>query len=391
MGAVTEWPHLSAASGPGEATNRTLRDHIRPVVNHYDPVFIEMFARACDLLQQVYQTRHDVVIMQGETVLGMEAVAASLFSSGDRVLNLVSGVFGKWFEQFIVRYGAEPIEVAVPYNEAVDPDVVRAALKRHAGVRFLSVIHAETPSGTVNPIEPICTAAREAGVLTIVDTALGLGGEPFHTDAWGVDLAVSGPQKCLGGVPGLSLMAVSPAAWDAMERRRPPLRESYLSLLDWRETWVRNRTFPYTPSVSLVYALESVLAQVVEVGLDCYIARHQHIGRACRAGIRALGLELWAARDSIASSAVTTIRTPAGVQVGALVRHMRERYGVRISGGYKDLVNITFRVGHMGAAAHPTSLAALLAILERSLADLGMPVTLGTGVGAAMAALGDWA
>jgi len=387
---MSDWPYLSAASGPGEVTNRTLRDQARQVVNHYDPAFIALFARACDLLQQVFRTHNDVVIMQGETVLGMESVAASLISPGDRVLNLVSGIFGKWFETFIERYGGKTIEVAVPFNDAIDPEDVRNALRRHSGVKFLSVIHAETPSGTVNPVDQICLIAREFGVLTIVDTALGLGGAPFEVDAWGVDVAVSGPQKCLAGVPGLALLAVSPSAWEAMEHRRTPLRESYLSLLDWRESWTQRRTFPYTTSVSLVYALESVLAQALEIGLDRYIARHERIGRACRAGVRALGLRPWPARDAIASNAVTTVHTPDGVNAGALVTHMRGRYGVKISGGYKDLAGITFRLGHMGVSAHPTHLAALLAVLERSLLNLGHGVDLGASIGAAMHTLGDW-
>jgi pyridoxamine--pyruvate transaminase len=389
---VTDWPYLSAASGPGEVTNRTLRDHARQVVNHYDPAFIETFGRAVQHLTQIFRTAHDVVIPQGEVVLGMEAVAASLFSPGDRVLNLVSGIFGKWFGTFITRAGADAVELAVPYNEAVDPEDVRRALRRHRDIRFLAVVHAETPSGTVNPVDQICPVAAEAGVVTIVDTALGLGSHPFETDAWGVDVAIAGPQKALGGVPGLCPIAVSPRAWEAMTRRRPaPLRESYLSLLDWRESWVEKRAFPYTASVSLVYALESVAAQALEIGLDRYVARHTRIGRACRAGVRALGLEPWPARDEIACNAVTTVRTPAGLDAGALVARMRDPYGVKISGGYKELAGVTFRLGHMGVSAHPTHLAALLAVLERSLVDLGRPAPLGAGVGAAMALLGDWA
>jgi pyridoxamine--pyruvate transaminase len=389
---VSDWPYLSVASGPGEVSNRTLRDHVRPMVNHYDPAFIELFGRAVGLMRQVFRTSHDVVVLQGETVLGMEAVAASLFSSGDKVLNLVSGVFGKWFEQFIVRAGAQPVEVAVPYNEAIDPEHVRRALRADRAIRFLQVVHAETPSGTVNPVDQICTAAAEFGVITIVDTALGLGSHRFETDGWGVDVAIAGPQKSLGGVPGLCPIAVSPRAWEAMERRRPaPLRESYLSLLDWRDSWVARRAFPYTPSTSLVYALESVAAQAIEVGLERHIERHTMIGRACRAGVHSLGLRIWPAREDIACNAVTTVQTPDGVQAAALIARMREPYGVRISGGYKDLAGKTFRLGHMGVSAHPTHLAALLAVLERSLVDTGLRVPLGASVGAAMALLGDWA
>jgi pyridoxamine--pyruvate transaminase len=150
------------------------------------------------------------------------------------------------------------------------------------------------------------------------------------------------------------------------------------------------RAFPYTPSTSLVYALESVLAQVLDAGLDRWIERHALAARACRAGVRAMGLDLWPARDAIASNAVTTVRTPEGVDAGALVHHLRSRYGIAISGGYKDLAGKTFRLGHLGRGAHPAALAAVLGLLERSLLDLGASVPPGAGVGAAMAALDGW-
>ncbi len=387
---MKNWPKMNLAAGPVELTERTLRDQSRPVLYHYDPAFIELFEHTSALLQKVYQTRYDVIIMQGEAILGLEAAAACLISPGDKVLNLVSGVFGKWFELFIEKYGGEAVELAVPYNDAVAPEDVRAALKRTPGIKFLSVVHSETPSGTVNAVQAIGPIAREFGVLTIVDTVSGLGGEPLCPEEWGIDVAVAGPQKCLGGPPGLSLMAISPEAWKVMEGRKSPVRGSFLSILDWKNAWLEQRRFPYTPSVSDIYALESVLSQVLEEGVARYAARHAAIGRACRAGIKALGLSLWAAHEEIAGNAVTAVKIPEGLSDKQLRGHMRERYGVMISGGYGELAGQLFRLGHMGKAAHPTYLAAQLAILERTLADLGWPIELGTGVGAAMATLNDW-
>ncbi len=388
---MRDWPMMTLAGGPVELTERTLRDQSRPVLYHYDPAFIELFDRTCQLLQQVFQTRYDVVIMQGEAILGLEAAAACLISPGDKVLNLVSGVFGKWYQLFIEKYGGETVELAVPYNEAIDPEDVRRALQQNPGVKFLSVVHSETPSATVNPVAAIGPIAKEFGVLTIVDTVSGLGGELLSPEAWGIDVAVAGPQKCLGGSPGLSLMAISPEAWRAMEQKRPaPVRGSFMSILDWQGAWLEKRVFPYTPSVSLVYALESVLTQVLEEGLEHFAARHAMIARACRAGVKAMGLELWAAREAIAGVAVTGVKMPEGINDKQLRSHMRDRYGVMISGGYGELVGRLFRLGHMGKAAHPTYLAAQLAILERTLTDLGRPVEFGAGVGAAMAALEGW-
>ena len=389
---TTQWPRLNLAAGPVEVMPRTLRDQGRPILYHYDPAFIELFARTSGLLQQVFRTEYDAVIMQGEAILGLEAAAASLISPGDKVLNLVSGVFGKWFQDFIEKYGGETIELAVPYDDAVDPEDVRRALHANPGVKFLSVVHSETPSGTHNPVREIGRVAREFGVLTMVDTVSGLGGELYSPEEWGMDVAVAGPQKCLGGTPGLTLMSVSPAAWAAMEARRPgPLRGSFLSILDWKSAWLEGRRFPYTPSVSEVYSLESVLEQTLAIGMERFVDRHQLIAAAARAGVRALGLDLWPARDEIAAACVTAVTVPDGLDEALLRKTMRHRYGVMISPGYGSLQGKLFRLAHMGPAqVHPTTLAAQLAVLERSLVDIGHPVPLGAGVGAAMAALGNW-
>jgi pyridoxamine--pyruvate transaminase len=387
---MTKWPKLNVAAGPVEVTQRTLRDQSRPVLYHYDPAFVELFAKTTELSRQVFRTEYDVVIMQAEAILGLEAAAASLIAPGEKVLNLVSGVFGKWFEDFIRRYGGETIELAVPYNEAVDPEEVRKALRANPGVKYLSLVHSETPSGTLNPVREIGRIAHEFGVLTLVDTVSGLGGEMLSPEEWGMDVAVAGPQKCLGGTPGLSLIAVSPAAWRAMEKRKPPLRGTFLSILDWKDTWLEKRRFPYTPSVSEIYSLESTLTQILEEGIERVVARHQTIARACREGVKALDLELWPAREAIAAPCVTAVTMPAGLTDAQIRGTMRDRYGVMISGGYGELLGKLVRLGHMGPAAHPTSLAAQLAIFERTLADLGHPITFGAGVGAAMAALEGW-
>ena len=389
---TTQWPRLNLAAGPVEVMPRTLRDQGRPILYHYDPAFIELFGRTSGLLQQVFRTEYDAVIMQGEAILGLEAAAASLISPGDKVLNLVSGVFGKWFQDFIEKYGGETIELAVPYDDAVDPEDVRRALHANPGVKFLSVVHSETPSGTHNPVREIGRVAREFGVLTMVDTVSGLGGELYSPEEWGMDVAVAGPQKCLGGTPGLTLMSVSPAAWASMEARRPgPLRGSFLSILDWKSAWLEGKRFPYTPSVSEVYSLESVLEQTLAIGMERFVDRHQQIAAAARAGVRALGLDLWPARDEIAAACVTAVTVPDGLDEALLRKTMRHRYGVMISPGYGSLQGKLFRLAHMGPAqVHPTTLAAQLAVLERSLVDIGHPVPLGAGVGAAMAALGNW-
>ena len=387
---MTQWPRLTLASGPVDVTNETLRAMQRPVVYHYDPVFIETFARTSDLLQQVFRTQNDVIIMQAEAILGLEAAAASVIEPGTKVLNLVSGVFGKGYEHFIRKYGGEVVELAVPYNAAIDPEDVRRVLQADPDISVLSVVHSETPSGTVNPVREICSIAKEFGVVTIVDTVSGVGAELLSPEEWGIDIAVLGPQKCLGGVPGLSLISVSDDAWAAMERMKEPLRGSYLSMLDWKTTWIEQRRFPYTPSVSDIYALESVLEQALREGMDAMVARHQASAKATRQAIEALGLELWPESAEVATGCCTAVKIPDGVDDAAIRETMRSRYGVMISGGYGDLLGKLVRLGHMGMSAHPTTVVAQIGMFERTLADLGVKVDLGAGVGAALQAFAGW-
>ena len=387
---MVQWPRLNLASGPVDVTTETLRSMQRQVVYHYDPVFIDTFAQTTDLLKQVFRTSNDVIIMQAEAILGLEAAAASVIEPGMKVLNLVSGVFGKWYEDYIRRYGGEPIELAVPYNAAIDPEDVRRVLQTQPDISVLSVVHSETPSGTINPVKEICTIAKEFGVVTIVDTVSGLGSELYSPEEWGMDIAVAGPQKCLGGVPGLSLISVSQDAWAAMERKKEPLRGSFLSMLDWKATWLEQRRFPYTPSVSDIYALKSVLEQTLREGMEAVVDRHQTSAKAARNAMEALGLELWPESPTIATSCCTVVRLPDAIKDEDLRGTMRQRYGVMISGGYGELAGKLFRLGHMGVSAHPTTLVAQIGILERTLDDLGMKVELGVGVGAALRAFKGW-
>lgn len=385
-----DWPALNVSTGPGEVGDWTLCAAARPPLSHHDPAFVELFARTAELLRRVYRTEYDVVMLQGEAVLALEAAAASLVAPGDRVLNLVSGSYGAWYAGYIRRAGGEVVELRVPYNEAIDPEDVRRALRDDPRIRYLAVVHVETPSGTVNPVREIGRVARERGVLTIVDTVSGLGGTLLSPEEWGIDVAISALQKCLGGLPGLALLSVSPAAWAAMERHPAPVRGSYLSLLDWKDAWLAERRFPHTPSVSLVYALEATLGRALDVGIERLAARHAVVARACRAGVRALELRTWPARDEIAATAVTAVAVPEGLSDAQLRGHLRERYGVMMSGASGDLAGKVFLLGHMGETARPSVLAAELAMLERTLADLGHPVALGTGVGAALAELAGW-
>jgi len=383
---ITRKGKFTMSAGPIEGTDRTLRALSRPIYYHYDPEFFPLYLDTVDKLKKVFQTKQDVIIMQGEALLAIEAAAACCFRPGDKVLNLVSGIFGHEFKWYIDLYGAEAIEVRVPFNSAIDPDDVKKALDANPDVKFLSVVHSETPSGTLNPIKEICTIAKEHGVISIVDVVSSFAGIDIRPDEWGMDITIAGPQKCLGSPPGLGMVAVSEEAWNVMRNVDKPLRFTYMSMLDWKEQ-IEAGKFPFTPFVSEICALNEALTQVLEEGLESVFARHDQARRMCIAGVKGMGLELWAEREDICGVACTAIKNPEGLDNKAIRMHMYEKYGVLISAGLKELTHKVLRIGHMGKMAHPMYVVVGLAALERTLYDLGYPVKLGSGVGAALEAV----
>ncbi len=376
-------PDFTLSAGPVTATPRVLAALGSPIVYHYDPAFIERFRATERKLAQVFLTENDVLLMQGEAVLGLEAAARGLVQPGTKVLNLVQGVFGKGMGYWLKDFGAELHELEVAYNDAVDPADVERYLDDNPGIELVTVVHSETPSGTVCDVSAIGPIAHARGALTLVDCVSSLGGIAFETDAWQLDVCVAGAQKCLGGPPGMSLMTVSEAAWERISANPAAPRASFLSMLDWKEQWIDGNKFPFTPSVSELYGVEASVDELLAEGLEASIERHERSAAACRAGARAMGLELWPRSDEIAAACVTAIAVPEGLTDVQVRAHCRERYGVMISGG-QGAGNLV-RIGHMGTSARGLHPVVGLAALGRTLADLGAHVEIGAGVEAALA------
>jgi len=380
-------PDFTLSAGPVTATPRVLAALGSPIVYHYDPAFIERFRATERKLADVFLTTNDVLLMQGEAVLGLEAAARGLVQPGTKVLNLVQGVFGKGMGYWPKDFGAELHELEVPYNDAVDPADVERYLDEHPGIELVTVVHSETPSGTVCDVSSIGPIARSRSALTLIDCVSSLGGIEFRTDDWQLDVCVAGAQKCLGGPPGMSLITVSDAAWDRIRANPAAPRASFLSMLDWKEQWIDGDRFPFTPSVTELYGVEASVDELLDEGLEASIARHERSAAACRAGVRAMGLELWPRSDEVAAACVTAIAVPEGLTDVQVRAHCRERYGVMISGG-QGAGNLV-RIGHMATSARGLHPVVGLAALGRTLADLGVQVEIGAGVEAALAEVSE--
>jgi pyridoxamine--pyruvate transaminase len=219
----------------------------------------------------------------------------------------------------------------------------------------------------------------------VVDVVASLGGIPLESEAWGLDLLVAGPQKCLGGPPGMSLMAISPQAWAAIDANPDAPRGSYLSITDYRDLWHGKGRFPFTPSVPDVNGVAAAAEALLAEGLEAAQARHERVARACRAGVRAMGLRVWAVSDDICAASVTSIAVADRLTDIQVRDHCRARYGVQLSAG-QNAGNLV-RIGHMGNTARPMWMVAGLAAVGRTFADLGVTVSIGAGVEAAMASL----
>jgi len=387
---VREHALFNMSSGPVQASARTLRALSRQILNHYDPEFVEIFAACTEKLQRLFKTSGDVVIMQGEAVLGLEAAAYCTIEPGDKCLNLVSGIFGHLYAWYIEAFGGQLIEVRTDYNKAIDPAQVEKVFAENPDIRIMALVHSETPSGTVNPIKDLCPIAKKYGAITIIDAVSSIGGAEVNVDEWGIDICCTGAQKCLASSPGLAPVAVSDDAWEKMRSKSKPVHNSYMSMLDFKERWLcekEKRSFPYTMFTNEVVALDEALNQVFEEGLENMITRHKLAAVMARAGIKGMGLSLWADTEDICGTSATAAKVPDGIDEVKLRRHLYDKYRITISGGLRELKGKLFRVGHMGPTANPAYVAMQLAMVEKSLHDLGHPAKLGSGVGAALAAI----
>jgi len=378
-------PDFTLSAGPVAASPRVLAALGAPLIYHYDPAFIARFRATERKLKQVFLTENDILLMQGEAILGLEAAARGLVSPGTKVLNLVQGVFGKGMGYWLKDFGAELHELEVAYNDAVDPASVERYLDENPGIELITIVHSETPSGTFCDVAAIGPLAHARGVLTLVDCVSSLGGMPFETDEWQLDLCVAGAQKCLGGPPGMTLMSVSDAAWERIAANPNAPRASYLSMLDWKEQWLEGEKFPFTPSVADLGGVEAAVDELLEEGLGASIERHARSAAACRAGVRAMGLELWPRSDDIAADCVTAVAVPDDVTDTHVRAHCRERYGVMLSAG-QGAGNLV-RIGNMATSARGLYPIVGLAALGQTLLDLGARVDVGAGVETALAAI----
>ena len=363
------------APGPTPIPPEVLQAMAQPIIHHRTPEYEALFADVRRDLRILFQCQNEVLMFAASGTGAMEGAVVNTLSAGDHVVVIRGGKFGERWAEICEAYGVRVLPVDVPYGKSVDPAAVAAALEREPTVKAVFATHSETSTGAAHDIQAIAAIVRKAPAILVVDAVTSLGVMDLPMDVWGVDIVVAGSQKALMLPPALAFAALSDKAWALVPGARLP--KYYFSFAAERKAIEKNQS-AYTPAVSLVIGLRESLRLILAEGLADVFARHDRLARATRAGVQALGLELFAEHPGCACTAV---KAPAGIEGGAVVKGFRKR-GITIAGGQGSMKGKIFRIAHMGYVDGFDVLTALGA-LELILADLGYPVKLGEGIRAA--------
>ncbi len=365
--------------GPTPVPPEVLAAISQPVVHHRGPDFKPVYERSLARLREVFRTERDVLLFASAGTGAMESAVANLSSPGERVLVVSAGHFGERWRAIASAYGADVEALEYAWGEIPAADDVAARLQELGGAKAVFLTHSETSTGVVCDLQALTAAVNEHGALSVVDAVSSLGAVPLETDAWAVDVVVSGSQKALMTPPGLAMVAVSERAWAGRG-------ESPRFYFDWERTRKGQATLdaPFTPPVSLVAGLDVALGILIDQGLEAVFDRHVRLGRACREGAKAMGLELFSP-DEDRSAVVTAIRAPDGIDATELVRGLRDRFGITIANGQSALKGKIFRIGHIGYF-DVFDITTALAAVELVLADLGAEIERGVAVTRALEA-----
>lgn len=359
-------PQWLMLPGPTPLPQAVLRALSTPMLNHRGPAFAKLFAEIEAGLSWVFQTQHRVLMLTGSGTTGMEAALLNLFSPGDTVLAVSNGSFGERWGDMAEVYGLQVERLAYDWGAPIRPEDLRLRLAadRSQSIKAVLMIHNETSTGVLNPLQEMAEIIREHGALSLVDAISSLTSTPLPMDAWGLDVVLGASQKGFMVPPGLAFVALSPRAWEAHARARlPRFSLDFQLTLEYAEQgWT-----PWTPPIPLFHGLKVALELMQEEGLDAIQARHLQLMRATRSGLEALGLKLMIPDETHASRAVTPVFPPPGIAADALRQHLLEEYNLVLGGGQRKLTGQIFRVGHLGYQHLPgiwTTLAALKETLQ---------------------------
>jgi aspartate aminotransferase-like enzyme len=330
--------------GPTPCPPEVLQAMAWPMINHRGPEFKQILYDVTDKLKQVFQTRNDVLLLTGSGTGGLEAAIVNTLSPGDKVLSFSIGVFGNRFANIARQFGAEVVAIEVEWGKAADPAEIGQAIRANPKIKAVLVTHNETSTGVTNDLGAISRVVKEAGKLLLVDAISSLGSIDLPVDDWHCDVVVTGSQKGWMVPPGLAMVSIGPEAWRAHSEARMP--RFYWDFTQAKNFLEKGQN-PWTPALSVVFALSVSLEMILKEGLPNIFAKHARVGQMTRDGVKALGLPLFA-EESHASNTVTAVAAPDGLDVKKLRQIMQDEHHIVLAGGQQHLDGKIFRIGHLG-------------------------------------------
>lgn len=383
---------LLLGPGPSLVHPRVYRAMTAPVIGYMDPAFIQLMDDTQRPLRTLFRTENDMTMpISGTGTAGMEAAIYNITEPGDTVIVCLNGFFGTRMADMAKRCGADVITIEQEWGRIIEPDQVRDALKSAKGpVKAVMIVHGETSTGILQPLEEISRITHEHGALLLADAVTSLGGCELLIDEWNIDVCYSGTQKCLSAPPGMAPLTMSAAAMDVVANRSNPVRSWYFDLAILGRYWSggTTRMYHHTPPMTMLYALREGLRIALEEGLEARIARHKRNAAALAAGCEALGLALHA-QEAYRLPPLTTVRVPEGVDDMKLRQFLLNNYNIEVGGGIGALQGQILRVGLMGFGSTEQNVLLLLLALDDALLQQNYALDKGAGVAAAVRSYGE--
>lgn len=358
--------------GPTTIPPEVLQAMARPIIHHRVADYEELAKEVIEGIKYVFQTKNDILLFAASGTGGMESAVVNTLSPGDTALVVSIGVFGDRWAKILDAFGVRVEKMAVEWGWPADPSLVKGKLEANPQIKAVFTTLTETSTGIVNDIASIGAIVKDYPAFLVVDAVSGIGGVNLATDGWQVDVVVAGSQKAFMIPPGIAMVSVSEKAWKAYQGSR--LSKFYWDFATYRKTSPIN---PYTPPISLMYALQESLRQIRSEGLENIFQRHQLLAVAARAGVEALGLEVFNRRAP--ANVVTVVKVPETIDGAELFKHIRDKYGITMAGGQEKLKGKILRIAHMGYVDKFDIIIAISA-LEMAFTDLGYSVPLGEGI-----------
>ena len=375
---------LLLGAGPCTVHPRVLRAMTQPVVGHLDPVFFQVMDEVCEMLRRVFHTDNRVTMPISATGTGaMETACVNVLERGDTAIVCRNGYFGVRLADIAQRCGANTIMVDSPWGKPADLSALEDALNANPGAKMVGLVHAETSTGAITPLQDAIDLAHRHGALVVADAVTSLGSHDVQVDDWDIDVCYSASQKCLGAPPGLAPISFGERAMNVIDQRDTSVESFYFNLQGVAEYWNETqRVYHHTSPITMIYAMRESLRMMMEEGITGRHDRHAKVAAGLRAGLTAMGLDL-ATDPDYQLNPITVVNAPEGIDEAVVRSRLLNEFDIEVSGGLGEFRGKVWRIGMMGEGARERSVLSVLSALEVILGDLGYEVAYGASVAAA--------